>query len=639
MAAGGRYVRQQRRLTAIAADRARNAERPTSEGPVSVLTSAHNPLVPVGAAAPCLQCELVRDFARLEELSADWDRLWRSSASEIFQRFAWTRAFWKTRGSKFSACSLVVHDGVDIVGILPLASDGDMIRFLAKADYNDLICEERWAPPVLAAAMEALFEMPMRWSTCVLDNLSEDSRIVRHLSALPPSLRQKLDLVFACPCPTIVAEEGGDVFARLAQKESLRRHQNKLQREGRLTFRHVESRSEIRDHLPSFFQQQIARRVLLGHHSIFCEPETRAFYTALVDELDPRSELRFAVLQLDGRPVAYHFGFQLHAKFMWYQSAFDVDLWHLAPGEVLIRKLLQYAQDAGLREFDFTTGSELYKSRFANLTRQNFTLHIERRPQSVAGRFRRSVAYMAGTARQTKEHLKARPRLYKLLRTTFVCAKDFVLEQQRSFRRAGLPGYLRLALGRMFRNAVFARNEVILLARPADELPKSNSPRERNGSLEIRPGSFSDLVLLSLEYPDELPRSKLHVWRGRLGKGDRVYALRANGRLVHLAWIGTRDLLVIDELGEACHIPLTTSGLVVERCWTAPRFRSPHMWANALRLLVQVVGDKSEVWTYCVNPDRSTWRELEAAGFRLQNRVVQLRVLHILCHKWIRHSD
>src|ERR1700693_727428 len=141
------------------------------------------------------QCELVRDFARLEELSEEWDRLWRSSRSEIFQQFAWTRAFWKTRGSKLSLCSVVVRDGVDIVGILPLASDGEAIRFLAEADYNDLICDERRAPSVLAAAMQALFEMPVRWSKCVLNNLSVDSRMVRHLPSLSPRVRRELGLV------------------------------------------------------------------------------------------------------------------------------------------------------------------------------------------------------------------------------------------------------------------------------------------------------------------------------------------------------------------------------------------------------------------------------------------------------------
>jgi CelD/BcsL family acetyltransferase involved in cellulose biosynthesis len=589
------------------------------------------------SAASGLHCEFVRDFARLEELSAEWDRLWRSSASEIFQRFAWTRAFWKACGSKFSVCAMVVHDGAVIIGILPLASDGKTIRFLAEADYNDLICEERWAPTVLAATMGALFEMP--WGTCVLDNLSADSRIVRHLPTLPPSLRKKVHLVFACPCPTTVSEEGRDVFARLAKKESLRRHENKLQRKGRLMFRHVESRGEIHQHLPHFFQQQIARRALLGQRSHFQDPEKRAFYAALVDELDPRGELRFAVLELDGRPVAYHFGFQLNGKLTWYQSGFDVDLWHCSPGEVLIRKLLQYADETGLRELDFTIGGEMYKSRFANLIRKNFTLHVEREPDSVAGLFRRLAIRARCTGRQIKEELKARPRLYKAVKKKWLGAADFVSQQQRLFRRAGLPGYARLAIGRTLRNSFFAWDEALLFSATARDLSPPDALHDPGVPLEIRTGSFSELALLSLEYPDEFPWSKLHLWRERLEKGDRMHTLRSNGELAHIAWTATRSTVVIGELGSSCQVPLSDPAMVVDGCWSAPNFRAPHLWVNGLRLLVQEVGDKRDVWTYCINPDRQARQEIEAAGFRLRSGVVQVRVLRAIRRNWIRRSE
>jgi len=584
-----------------------------------------------------LHCELVRDFARLEELSPEWDRLWRSSASEIFQRFAWTRAFWKTCGSKFSLCSLVVHDGGGIIGILPLASDGNTIRFLAEADYNDLICEERRAPAVLAATMEALFEMP--WSTCVLENLSADSRIVHHLPTLPPSLRKKLDLVFACPCPTTVPEEGRDVFARLAKKESLRRHENKLKRKGRLMFRHVESRREIHQLLPHFFHQQIARRALLGQRSHFQGPEKRAFYSALVDELDPRSELRFAVLELDGRPVAYHFGFQLNGKLTWYQSGFDVDFWHCSPGEVLIRKLLQYAHETGLREIDFTIGGEIYKSRFANLIRNNFTLHVEREPDSVAGLFRRLAIRVRSTGRQIKEELKARPRLYSALKKRWLGAADFISQQQRLFRYAGLPGYARQAIGRTLRGAVFAWDEALLFSAKPHDLCPPGSPQDPGPPLQVFSGSFSELALLSLEYPDDFPWSKLHLWRERLAKGDRMYTLRSHGELVHIAWAAKRSAVIIGELGSSYQVTLAEPATLIDSCWSIPNFRARQRRLDALRLVMQEVGDKQDVWTYCINPDRWLQREMEAAGFRVRRRIVQVRLLHAIRWRWIRGSE
>jgi hypothetical protein len=83
------------------------------------------------------------------------------------------------------------------------------------------------------------------------------------------------------------------------------------------------------------------------------------------------------------------------------------------------------------------------------------------------------------------------------------------------------------------------------------------------------------------------------------------------------------------ELGDASRVPLSGRAMVIERCWSARVVRAPHSWANALRQLAQEIGDRREVWTYCINPDRELRQEIEAAGFRLRNRVVQVRALHV----------
>ena len=50
------------------------------------------------------------DFARLEELSADWDRLWRADpVGEIFQTFAWHRAWWRAYRGEVDLCCVVVR--------------------------------------------------------------------------------------------------------------------------------------------------------------------------------------------------------------------------------------------------------------------------------------------------------------------------------------------------------------------------------------------------------------------------------------------------------------------------------------------------------------------------------------------------
>ena len=113
-------------------------------------------------------------------------------------------------------------------------------------------------------------------------------------------------------------------------KDSLKRHQAKLQKKGKIAFRHLEDRDEIREHMVTFYIQHIRRRAMAGDPSRFLDPAERVLYEALVEELDPTRTLRFAVLELNDRPIAYHFGFEFDGKFIWYKPTFDVALWDSA---------------------------------------------------------------------------------------------------------------------------------------------------------------------------------------------------------------------------------------------------------------------------------------------------------------------
>jgi CelD/BcsL family acetyltransferase involved in cellulose biosynthesis len=81
--------------------------------------------------------------------------------------------------------------------------------------------------------------------------------------------------------------------------------------------------------------------------------------------------LRFDVLLLDGRPLAFHFGFEYRNRFFWYKPTFDTAWAGYSPGEVMLKFLLQDAIDRELSEFDFTVGDEPYKYRFCNEIREN----------------------------------------------------------------------------------------------------------------------------------------------------------------------------------------------------------------------------------------------------------------------------
>ena len=175
------------------------------------------------------------------------------------------------------------------------------------------------------------------------------------------------------------------MLASLLGKNHTKRRLNKLRRGGTLTFRHIETKAEAQSQLSEFFRHQMRRRALAGKRS--SAPEFNIFLRNLVDELDLTKELRFGVLALNGRPLAWHFSFQVNGKLVFYQQTFDVDAWDDSPGEVLTHKLLLYAQENVTRELDFARGDEPFKDRFTTDTQETYSLYVE--PTGIQGQLRR----------------------------------------------------------------------------------------------------------------------------------------------------------------------------------------------------------------------------------------------------------
>ncbi|MGH9362137.1 MAG: GNAT family N-acetyltransferase, partial [Thermoanaerobaculia bacterium] len=394
-----------------------------------------------------LSCELVSDFDRLEALSGDWRRLWAADpAREIFGSYPWVRAAWRALGRRRSLCTPVVREGERVVAILPMAREGARLEFITapSADYNDLVAEPSAEPAALALALEALGGVP-GWRHCRFEKVSQRANLLRLWRGLDAGLRRRSHLAIQTPCPSIVLEpRREEVLADLLSRQSLKRHEKGLQKLGELRFRHLEDRSLIREHLPRLFEQHRLRRVLGGGPSRFEDPSFCALYERLAEELDPGAELRFSLLELNGKPLAYHFGFELDGKLLWYKPTFDVDWWEQSPGEVLLRHLILYVRDHGLRELDFTCGDEPFKRRFANVIRENSLLSFY--PAGVRGRGRRAL-------QRAREGLKRRKSLYARARTLANWTRERLGASGRRLRSQGPLAFAGGALRRAIRAA------------------------------------------------------------------------------------------------------------------------------------------------------------------------------------------
>jgi CelD/BcsL family acetyltransferase involved in cellulose biosynthesis len=562
-------------------------------------------------------CELVSDFSRLEQLSGSWLR-WvdQSPQASIFQNWGWARASWRTYGAGTALCAMVVHDKTGPAGILPLVRRARHLEFLGslESDYNDLIYRPDSAPQVLEAALEFLLRSP-DWTSGLLDHLPEHSALLRSIPLLPQSLRRHLKIVFRCYAPTIEASDNrAAVLDRLLHKDQLRRYHNKLRKLGTVTFRHYETRSEARRHLNSFFRQHVARCAMNGVRSQFVRPDRRAFYGALIDELDPAMHLRFGALELNSRPVAYHFGFQVGKTLLWYKPAFDVNYWEHCPGDVLLHELIHYVREHELNELDFTIGDEPFKRRFANRIRRNYAVYLERHPWR-AGSQARSLVRATQEAVRTRPELKARLTSMGRMCAQFVTRVGDLHNVARSVRTlAGAAG-----------QAVWSSEEVRFhVGRGEDSI--------RTSSAAIARGTLADLANLSVEYGDLLSAAELHECRRRLKRGDLLMLARTLDGKQCVIWLRVQDRIQME--GNSA-LALPAPALVIDHCWTAPRPAERIVPAEVFSSLRGQLGGR-EAWIHSTRGREDALDQaLTSAGFAVRYRLVRRRLIGTKQDRWI----
>ena len=529
----------------------------------------------------------------------------------MFYRLAWARAAWRAFGHDRKLATPVVYDaGGSVVAILPLVNVAGTLRFAGwpTTDYNDILVAPNADVAILRTVLATLDEIRPRWRSARLDNLPEHSELLRMVNALAQNERDRMFTIFTAPCSSVVfGENRTEILDDLAGRQSLKRHEKSLQKLGTLSFRHLESKAEAHEHLERFFLQHRDRRAVTEVASRLVHAEHAAFYHALVDEFDPCHELRFSVLELDGEPLAYHFGFADSGKLVWYKPSFSVDWWKQSPGEVLLRQLFGYVRQEQFTEFDFTCGDEGFKTRFANTTRRNFALLLW--PGGLRGR-------LARAGLRTKENLKGRPRLWSLLNRIGQPVQRVTSRLRESLAQDGMLATIG-KLVRRCRRMVHVRDEALVFAR------KRSTEQRPPPDFELGPGKLSDLTPLASTHPDFWHPRKLQGARQRLQSGDKLFIARRADQILHVAWLATREQIACtSEVGPEPVITLPQPVSVIYDCWTPPDHRGQGIYQAVLHALVaHAPASVEETWIWCARSNGASAKAITRAGFILRARL------------------
>jgi CelD/BcsL family acetyltransferase involved in cellulose biosynthesis len=315
------------------------------------------------------------------ELSRRWNALaLQMERPEVFYTCEWALSVQSAYKNSLQPLLLLGYDGDHLVGIASLAANRieNRIHFLASttADYCDFFT----APHLREEFIDTVFIELRRRSVASL----ELANLPAH-SGTPDVLRHAADQhgfhLFIRPAYLCAQVELGTGVVRqalkdeLTGKKKLRRYLRNMEREGPVTFTHLQSYEQIQATLPEFAEAHIARFQATGRVSSLSTPERRTFLEELSRRFNGARVVTLSLLKINQRTVAWNFGFQFHRSWFWYQPTFDSRHEENSPGHCLLSRIVVEACDMdGLDLIDMGLGAEGYKERFGNQTRP--TLHV-----------------------------------------------------------------------------------------------------------------------------------------------------------------------------------------------------------------------------------------------------------------------
>jgi CelD/BcsL family acetyltransferase involved in cellulose biosynthesis len=364
-----------------------------------------------------LRIVLLRRIPEDSNLQCQWDDLvLQMDRPQVFYTCEWALAMQSAYQGSLTPMLFLGYDGDDLVGVASLATDATEknVSFLAgtTADYCEFLTERRRRAEFVDAVVAELGKT--KASFVAFASLQEDS-------ATPAALRAAAEKhgfhVYVRPaCLSVQVELGSaeqrqEMKSALAGKKKFRRYLRTMEREGPVTFVHLQSPAQIQAALPEFIKAHSARFRATQRISFLSTPERQFFLEELVRRFSGTEVVTLSMLMTGDRPVAWNYGFQFHGSWFWYQPTFDSRQEENSPGQCLLSRIVSEACDMeGIKLVDLGLGAEGYKERFGNRTCQtvDFTM-----TKSWTRHLREIVRYRAASA------LKRSPRADSAVRRVF----------------------------------------------------------------------------------------------------------------------------------------------------------------------------------------------------------------------------
>lgn len=563
-----------------------------------------------------LRLTLLREIPNDKDLRQQWNALVaRLDQPQVFYTWEWAFAVQSAYASSLSPLLFLAYDEQQSLrGLVALATDasGKQGSFLSAAtgDYCDFLSSPEDKPAFVSQVLAELQKQSVY--QVVLTNLPAESDSVTALGQASAQNHYHCFQRTAYECAQVLfsrLERGEDGKPLAPGKKRIRRFAKAMAPEGTVKFAHSRSWYEVAPILPRFISAHIVRFLEIGRISNLADERRRTFLAELSKLLSGPQWLVLSHMSVGGRVFAWHYGFQFHDNWFWYQPTFDSSAEKYWPGFCLLTQVIQDAtENPALTKLDLGLGSEAYKAKFANATRRTLYVTLHR---SLRKHWQEIVRYRMAAA------VAMRPRAERMARSVI----DGVKSAKRCAKGSGLPKTFGWLLARIMAR-VFSREEVFFF-----EDASAVSPRVDASSL--RPISYQLLAEAAMRYYDDEPTLQYllrSAARLRQGNAEGFALVDTNGTPLHFAWSAQFEGFFLSELNATVDAPSADCVMLFD-CWTPAALRGRGYYGKTVGLVAQLFRERGKrPWIFSAGGNASSLRGLAKTGFQRRYSLVRWRM-------------
>lgn len=334
------------------------------------------------------------DASVIEQIAGEWRQLCDESGDEeIFYRPEWALAYLQAFHSDAEVIVISAWQGERLRGVLPLvrhvshAYGVPVTKLTLPANVHSLrtsltVCSGAEGDAALSVLLQAVRKLP-NWDVIDVANVVGGSGLDRFLTTarddgFATARKRTSQTLYLSICTSPSAKPDAQppwlAGTRPKFRSHLRRTRKQLEELGSLQLNHVERADPAA--LEKFYALEASGWKGSEGTAIQCDPRTKQFYDLVAQAAARDGYLSLDFLELNGSPIAAHFGFNLRGKYFLAKAGYNEAFRRQGPGQLLVHEVLSQTPQRGLREFDFVGPATWDESRWASARRTNYRIFI-----------------------------------------------------------------------------------------------------------------------------------------------------------------------------------------------------------------------------------------------------------------------